>query len=90
MFENKCIEGIYYSRFIASWYNSGGGKRGFKLWLGQLTINGRKLTTEEIREIEEFRCNGKLELEENAKNFIKVREDLLTTAKTIVKNVCKI
>ena len=72
MFENKLIEGIYVSRFVASWYNEGGGTyRGFKAWLGSLVINDRKLTQEEIDYIANFAFNGKLELEESVRRFLR-------------------
>ena len=78
MFENKMIEGIYYSRFVASWINAGGARfykmqcrrLGFEIWLKQLVINGRHLTEEEIRDICNYAWNGKLELEENVRNFL--------------------
>ena len=79
-FENRMIEGIYMSRFVASWINEGGNfKRKFvdgqiivpfKEWLKTLTINDRKLTDEEIYDIYNFATNGKLELEVLAANFM--------------------
>ena len=41
MFENKEFHGVYYSRFIASWYASGGewieyDEDRFKKWLSQI------------------------------------------------------
>ena len=78
MFENKLVEGIYYSRFVASWFNANGGKlrrTAFRTWLNQLVINGRHLTEDEVREIYDFATNGKLELESNAIQFmISVKE----------------
>lgn len=72
MFENKLIEGIYVSRFVASWHDAGGGTyRKFKSWLSSLIINGRKLTQEEINYIAHFAYNGKLELEESARRFLR-------------------
>lgn len=73
MFENKLVEGIYYSRFVASWFNAGGGKlrrTAFRTWLNQLVINGRHLTEDEVKEIYDFATNGKLELENNAISFM--------------------
>ena len=79
-FENKVYEGIHYSRFIASWYNAGGGnindwrnhgRETFKNFLRTLTINGKPIPEEVIYEIAIFATNGKLELETSAKAFIK-------------------
>lgn len=72
MFENKEINGIYISRYVASWRATGMKTNYiFKRWLEQLIINGRKLTAEEVAEIYSFATNGKLELETNAKLFAK-------------------
>ena len=71
MFENRIIEGIHISRFVASWVNEGGKLNfRFKEWLATLTINGRKLTDEEIQDIYNFGSNGKLELEASASKFL--------------------
>ena len=71
MFENRIIEGIYISRFVASWVNEGGKLNSkFKEWLKTLVINGRKLTDEEIQDIYNFGTNGKLELESSAAKFL--------------------
>lgn len=74
-FENKDIEGIYISRFIASWQKSGGNCRKdyglFKEWLKSLIINDRHLTDNEIRAICFIADNGKMELETSAKAFLK-------------------
>lgn len=73
MFENKIYEGIYYSRFVASWTNEVGSiTHDFKDWLRTLTINGKKIPENIIQEIYEFGCNGKLELELSAKGFYKM------------------
>lgn len=66
-FENKIIDGIHASRYVAS-YTHKVGKINFlfKDWLRQLVINGRNLTEEEIRYIYNYATNGKLELEDNA------------------------
>lgn len=63
--------GIYYSRYIASWANEGGtfqheGLWDFKDWLKSLGLDD-----EEIIEIAFLANNGKLELEVNAKEFMK-------------------
>ena len=71
MFENQLIEGIYISRFVASWVNKGGKLDfTFKEWLGTLVINERKLTNDEIKDIYNFATNGKLELEISALKFL--------------------
>ena len=84
MFENKVYEGIYYSRFIASWIKAGGsinywarrlGKTtDFVEWLRSLVINGKKMPEDIIYEINDFATCGKLELEYSAKNFITNRK----------------
>lgn len=75
MFENKVFEGIHYSRFIASWINKSGVGLGrqFIEWLKTLTINGRSIPDNVIREIYNFGTNGKLELEESARNFMSTK-----------------
>lgn len=74
MFENKLIRNIHVSRYIASWMNVGGsvGSIGFELWLERLLIDGEHLTEDEIRYIRNFARNGKMELETNAKLFLKL------------------
>ena len=74
---NKEFEGIYYSRFIASWVNVGGSLKFrdaylLKEWLRTLTINGKKIPEEVIREIYNLATNGKLELETSAKRYLEV------------------
>lgn len=75
-FENKVTHnGIYYSRYIASWIKAGGNfKRDretllfgvqFKNWLRQTGC-----TEEEVKEIYWLATNGKLELESSAKRFL--------------------
>lgn len=72
MFENKEINGILCSRYVASWRVTGCKTNYlFRLWLEQLVINGRKLTGEEVRYVYNYATNGKLELETNAKLFAK-------------------
>jgi hypothetical protein len=73
MFENKTFEGIYYSRFIASYVKVRGKiyTDEFRDWLRSLTINGKKLSEEEIWDIVNLGTSGKLELESNCKNFFK-------------------
>lgn len=80
MFENKQYEGIYYSRFLASWCNAGGsfGQRTgwlFKDWLRQLIINGKPIPEEIVNDIYNYASNGKMELEGNAKVFLAKQRD---------------
>lgn len=71
-FENKNYEGIYYSRFIASWFEAGGKANSkMKLWLKTLTINEKPIPDEVIKEIYNLATNGKLELESSAKRYLK-------------------
>ena len=77
-FENVDIEMIYTTRFIASWTNMGGtlNRKGmglFEEWLKGLVINGRHLDEEEISYIMFIAGNGKMELEGNARRFLKER-----------------
>ena len=77
-FENLLIRDIHVSRYIASYskvsYRYGVfAKYQFKDWLRQLVINGEHLTEDEVTYICNFRDNGKLELEENAKSFLEKR-----------------
>lgn len=68
-------------RYIASYVNAGGTITGiyrydsdFIHWLKQLVINGRNLTEEEVSDIyalAQIMQTGKLELESNAKEFLK-------------------
>lgn len=80
-FENSLIRGIYISRYIASWLRAGVGidfnslrcinKHGlFIAWLKSLTIDGDHLTDDEVWRIYHFAMNGKLELQESAKEFL--------------------
>ena len=73
MFENKVFEGIYYSRFIASYVKVRGKiyPDEFKDWLRSLTINGKKIPEDVIYDIYNLATSGKLELEMNLKHFIK-------------------
>lgn len=76
MFENRIINGIHKSRYLASWANSGGtldrkGRGLFKKWLKTLVINDRHLTDDEILDIFVYAQNGKLELEFSAEDFLK-------------------
>lgn len=78
MFENKEIEGIYISRFIASWQAAGNCRKDYGLfreWLKTLIINGRYLTDDEIHDILFIADNGKLELEMSARKFLKKQKE---------------
>lgn len=86
MFENEKIKNIHISRYIASWYRSGGGRiypayftrdpryksgaKTFADWLKTLVIDGEHLTDEEVQRICSFADNGKLELEDSAKAYL--------------------
>ena len=71
-FENKSIRGIYATRFLASWLKMGGmlctGKDvdNFRSWLLSLGLN-----SDEVWTIMYLATNGKMELEVNAKTFLK-------------------
>ena len=70
MFENKLINGIHASRYIASWVRSGGDlhwddNRNFYKWL--LAMG---LSKEDALHVKRLAENGKLELENSAKKFI--------------------
>lgn len=72
-FENKQVNGyVYYTRFFASWIRSGGDpiylrkERGFEDWLRHLGLN-----EEDINGIMFLAENGRLELETDAKRFLK-------------------
>lgn len=77
MFENKTFEGIYYSRFVASYVKVRGKiyLDDFRAWLRQLIINGKQLPDDVIRDICELGTNGKLELESNLKMWIKSNKE---------------
>ena len=75
-FDNCLVHGIHRSRYVASWANEHGSfiwKRGglFEAWLRTLEINGEKLTEDEILGIFNYATNGKLELEESARRFLR-------------------
>ena len=71
MFENGNFNGIYYSRFIASWVRKGGMlKTGhdismFRSWLTEIGCDD-----ETVDKITFLASNGKLELENSAERFI--------------------
>lgn len=72
MFENGNFNGIYYSRFIASWVRKGGMlKTGhdismFRKWLTEIGCDD-----ETVDKITFLASNGKLELENSAERFLK-------------------
>ena len=83
-FENKISsQGIYYSQYIASWVKSGGNfdkeilaESGYIVdivWLGEFRgwLRSIGLPEEEVYEIAKLADNGKLELEESSKLFLK-------------------
>ena len=70
--ENKNFKGIYYSRFIASWFGDWKTNWKFREWLENLEIDGEKIPEEVIMDIYNLGTNGKMELETNAKMFRKV------------------
>ena len=76
MFENKEFEGIYYSRFVASYVKVRGkiNPIEFKDWLRSLTINGKKIPEDVIFDIYDLGTSGKLELETNLKYYLKHKE----------------
>lgn len=66
------VRGIPLTRYVASWYAAGGRQDRHKVeaWLRSLVINGSHLTEEEIELVASATVNGKLELEELAKQFV--------------------
>lgn len=76
MFTNKEFEGIYYSRFIASWVKKKGKITWeFQEWLKSLTINGKRIPDDVIQDIYNLGTCGKLELETSAMKFIPVKSE---------------
>ena len=71
-FENGTFNGIYYTRFIASWIKKGGKlEKGcdianFRRWLVSLGIDDMTISS-----IIFLATNGKLELESSAERFLK-------------------
>ena len=68
------IKGCHTSRFISSWVRSGGtlnrrhGEDDFREWLESLG-----LSKEEVDHIRYLASNGKMELEQDAKQFIETK-----------------
>ena len=76
-FENFIVQDYTYaSRFIASWLREGGNLRSggdyklFREWLVSIGV-----TPENAKRVSFLAENGKLELEEMAKRFLKEHED---------------
>lgn len=71
MFENGNFNGIYYSRFIASWLRKGGSLRTekdirlFRAWLIEIGCDD-----DTVDNISFLAINGKLELENSAEKFL--------------------
>ena len=71
MFTNNKIKDIHESRYIASWLNAGGrldygeGEGSFYKWLLSLGLTGN-----EAAHIRHLALNGKLELENNAREYL--------------------
>lgn len=83
-FKNKISScGIHYSRYIASWYNSGGSfdycdSDGFKLWAMSTGVS-----KEEADDMWFIATNGKMELEDSAKAFLRRNKE---NAEEFIKN----
>ena len=70
-FDNAVIKGVHASRYIMSYLREGGEanyRDKFRKWLKSLPM---ELTKEEIDYIVGIYDNGKMELEMNAKRFLK-------------------
>ena len=69
--ENPLINGIYASRYIASYMNEIGTiyPRPFRQWLKSLIVNGEPLSEEDIDFLVNRALDGKLELEEHVRRF---------------------
>ena len=67
--ENPLINGVYSSRYIASYSNVVGKiyPWQFRKWLESLTVNGSKLSEEDITFLVNRATTGKLELEEHVR-----------------------
>lgn len=74
---SRTVKGIPITRYIVSWYNSG-GTDDYSLivkWLKTLAINGQALSEEEVHLIASCAVNGMLELESSAKKFLDDNSD---------------
>ena len=77
-FENRTECGIHPTRFIMSWVREGGtfsrmgdGYDEFRDWLKTLTIDGKKLSENDLNQIMFLAFEGKMELEYSARAFLK-------------------
>lgn len=74
MLENKKLDGVHYSRYIASWRNKGGqidwGDCGFSRWL-----RSHGATDKEVADITDMALMGRMELELEAGYYIKQDEE---------------
>lgn len=66
------VHGIPTERFIASWYIAGGKNDRPKIekWLQSITIDGKHLNEDEVDRLAAAITNGKMELEESARDFV--------------------
>jgi len=77
MFENKIINGVHASRYIASWFRAGGnfgrwtkGRFDFRNWLESLG-----LAADDVNYIYNLADNGRLELQEHATQFMRALDE---------------
>ena len=76
-FENRMVNGIHASCYAVSFMKEcvdAGITPRYRLcmeWLGTLTVNGQRLSEDDKRLICNLLDNGKMELEHNAKEFLK-------------------
>lgn len=72
MFENKTtkVQGIHYSRYIASWLNSGGSIHDARTDVFREWLESNELNQDEISRVMEMMTCGKLELEYTAKQAL--------------------
>ena len=75
MLENGKLNGIHYSRYVASWRNVGGyldypdDEPGFSEWLKTFGA-----TDEQVRDICEMAMCGKMELEMDARKYMQLNK----------------
>ncbi len=76
MLENKKVNGVHASRYIASWGRVGGslrygtGLEDFSDWLRSLGISD-----DDVADIREMASMGRLELEQSARYFIHMQNN---------------
>ena len=75
MFENKIINGVHATRYIASWTEAGGTLHhrskdfnDFVKWMRTLD-----LSEDDVQYIKNLATNGKMEFQDSAKQFLKDR-----------------